>query len=37
MALLTACTRSVSDVDGEGKTDKAVFPEDLERVRAELR
>jgi outer membrane protein OmpA-like peptidoglycan-associated protein len=35
MALLTACTRSVSDVDGEGKTDKAVFPDKSDAVRTD--
>lgn len=35
LALLTACTRSVSDVDSKGKTEKPVFPAQSKAVRAE--
>ena len=35
LVLLTACTRSVSDVDAKGKTEKPVFPAQSKAVRAE--
>ncbi|KGB07693.1 smpA / OmlA family protein [Enterobacteriaceae bacterium ATCC 29904] len=35
MALLTACTRAVSNVNGEGKTDNAIFPDKSHAVRTD--